>query len=54
MLKSNIIDTNLRDPRSNIYGCSPCPRCGNVHRMFKRPDLIITCSCGFKEQGVEK
>jgi ribosomal protein L37AE/L43A len=46
---SNRIDT--RDPRANMYGCYPCPKCGSKYR-YQTQDLVIQCDgCGFTEMG---
>lgn len=46
--RAQIVDWH--DPTANLYGCHPCPRCGEVRdrAAFKRPHgMIIECAaCG--------
>lgn len=50
---TNRIDLN--DPRANVYGVFPCPKCGGTHRWPTRPDhrthpnVIVCDDCGLIE-----
>ena len=47
----NII--NYNDPKRNMYGCAPCPKCNSVYRFARNTDCVIVCDdCGHEEQGV--
>lgn len=50
MKDSDVID--VADPTRNMYGCAPCPECGDNHRFARQSDLVIVCDeCGYEEQG---
>lgn len=43
------VDLSCTDPKRNMYGCLPCPKCGSEYRAcFSRPD-----SAGLVENTVE-
>jgi predicted nucleic-acid-binding Zn-ribbon protein len=51
--RTNRIDHD--DPRANMFGILPCPKCGNTHRWPtqpvhpKHPNCILCDACGFVE-----
>ena len=48
---SGFVDTS--DPEANMYGCKPCPKCGERYR-FPMTDGTVQCdSCGFSEPIAE-
>lgn len=51
MKASNVID--WEDPDHNLYGCTPCPKCGGNYRVAYRrvglDVLSIECECGYTE-----
>lgn len=48
---SGFVDVN--DPKANMYGCKPCPKCREVYR-FPMTDGTVQCdSCGFSEPIAE-
>lgn len=48
-IPSNRID--YEHPKSNMYGCQPCPQCGSKYRvvMAAAPDTIDCDDCGLKQ-----
>ena len=48
-MPSNRVD--LGSPTANMYGCEPCPNCGDKYRcMFnERPGVIQCDHCGYDE-----
>ena len=53
-VKSAVVD--VCDMMANMYGCRPCPMCGDVYRcMFNDKPGIIQCQhCGYEEEAVIK
>lgn len=53
---SQVVDT--RNPKANMFGCLPCPKCGRAYRYTvkgKTRPIDIECGdCGFTEPAVEK
>jgi hypothetical protein len=47
---SNVV--NINSPTANMYGCEPCPKCGDNRRcVFQATPEQIDCdNCGFTEQ----
>lgn len=54
--KSNVV--SFTDKNANMYGCQPCPKCGEKYRApFRAPPhrtgYVIACDdCGFSEDAV--
>ena len=47
---SNVVDFD--DPKRNMYGCAPCPKCKSAYRAayHRTPRLTIECDdCGHRE-----
>lgn len=52
-MSTGIVD--WKNPRANMYGCLPCPKCGSKKRWPTRPDApknpnsVVCDDCGFVE-----
>jgi hypothetical protein len=48
-MPSNVINTD--SPSANMYGCEPCPNCGDKFRCVfqSNPDVIQCDHCGYSE-----
>ena len=45
---SGVVD--FEDGSKNMYGCSPCPRCGSVYRCAFQKTMTVDCDdCEFVE-----
>ena len=34
----------------NMYGCTPCPQCGDTHRAYYHRSGMVECDeCGYRE-----
>jgi len=51
---SNVVDLDCALPGANMYGCQPCPKCGQPFRYQTNDGPAIHCDdCGFEEDGVD-
>ncbi len=52
----NYDPTYMDVEHANMYGCTPCPKCGEAYRcVFNNAPTLIQCDdCGFKEAAVRK
>lgn len=47
---------SVLDPRANVYGCLPCPKCYDTYRWPSRPDhpqhpdSVVCDACGYVER----
>jgi predicted RNA-binding Zn-ribbon protein involved in translation (DUF1610 family) len=56
VVKKNSSVIDIYDLTANMYGCQPCPKCGDVHRCVfnEKPDVIQCDHCGFEEKAKVK
>lgn len=53
---SNVV--NVNDPKANMYGCLPCPKCKSAFRYVVKNEAlstergIICDDCGYVEDAV--
>lgn len=40
---------NEKSPTANMYGCEPCPKCGDKFRWPKQDGQIQCDKCGFNQ-----
>ena len=41
---------DMNDPRANMFGCLPCPKCGSEYRILSSERSVIECDdCGLDE-----
>jgi hypothetical protein len=47
---------DIGNPKANIYGCLPCPKCGSEFRVpYDRVERVeIDCDCGFVQPAVRQ
>jgi len=50
MIEPEKLDTN--SPTANMYGCQPCPKCGNEYR-YPQDGLICCDECGYEVKFIE-
>jgi hypothetical protein len=39
------LDYSGRDPKRNMYGCLPCPKCASVYRATFKPAGVLQIEC---------
>lgn len=46
-----LADIDRRDtpPQTNMYGCTPCPKCKDTYRWPTQYDTIVCDDCGYSE-----
>lgn len=43
--KANVVD--IANPKANMYGCLPCPKCGSEFRTPQKSGWIKCDDCGY-------